>query len=380
MRIMRQIALYACTAALVAAGTQSVRAQSNVCVSLEAQLVSLERGGGANSRQQYRELDTAFRRQRSEINRATAEARRARCTGFLLFKRPAEPKCGQLMETIDRMKDNLQRLATERSRYSSNPAQVSRRRNEILRSINANRCRGTQASGGGNRRVGLLESLFGNARTRTWGEDRFIQGGAGRGTYRTLCVRTCDGYYFPISFSTVPQRFGPDQLTCQSMCPGTQVALYTHRNPGEESQSMVSLAGVPYTALPTAFRYREAYNPACSCGSPATGALRTQVAFTPAARLQPSVPLPRPRPVRGEDPETLANRYGGYVVARQIAAAAKLVETNLPTRADLPAAPKVRVVGPSFYYGQQTEIGMLIPARKPRLESELADPADSADL
>ena len=35
--------------------------------------------------------------------------------------------------------------------------------------------------------------------------------GAPSGTYRTVCVRTCDGYYFPISYSTVPGRFADDQ-------------------------------------------------------------------------------------------------------------------------------------------------------------------------
>jgi hypothetical protein len=36
------------------------------------------------------------------------------------------------------------------------------------------------------------------------------------GTFRTVCVRTCDGYYFPISYSTVPNRFTDDQNTCHA--------------------------------------------------------------------------------------------------------------------------------------------------------------------
>ena len=85
------------------------------------------------------------------------------------------------------------------------------------------------------------------------------------GTFRTLCVRTCDGYYFPISFSTVPQKFAADDQACHAMCPATDVALYTYRNPGEKVQSAVSLSGEPYTALPTAFKYRETYDAACTC-------------------------------------------------------------------------------------------------------------------
>src|SRR5687767_1671517 len=39
------------------------------------------------------------------------------------------------------------------------------------------------------------------------------------GTYRTLCVRSCDGYYCPISYSTTREHFSADQEACQRMCP-----------------------------------------------------------------------------------------------------------------------------------------------------------------
>src|SRR5262249_30316969 len=48
------------------------------------------------------------------------------------------------------------------------------------------------------------------------------------GTFRTVCVRTCDGFYFPISYSTSPDRFRDDEQACQRMCPATEVALYTY--------------------------------------------------------------------------------------------------------------------------------------------------------
>ena len=37
------------------------------------------------------------------------------------------------------------------------------------------------------------------------------------GTYRTMCVRLCDGYYFPISFSTTSERFPEDAQNCTAM-------------------------------------------------------------------------------------------------------------------------------------------------------------------
>jgi hypothetical protein len=42
--------------------------------------------------------------------------------------------------------------------------------------------------------------------------------------------------------------------------------LYTFRNPGEDMNQAVSASsGQPYTALPAAFRYRQEFNPSCSC-------------------------------------------------------------------------------------------------------------------
>ena len=81
-------------------------------------------------------------------------------------------------------------------------------------------------------------------------------------------MRSCDGYYFPISYSTVQSRFADDQRTCQRECPATEAQLYTYRNPGEDMDQAVSLAGQPYTALPTAFQYRKEFNAACSCRKP----------------------------------------------------------------------------------------------------------------
>ena len=87
-------------------------------------------------------------------------------------------------------------------------------------------------------------------------------------TYRTICVRSCDGYYFPISYATTPERFRDDEQACQRMCPAAEVSLYTYHNPGEEVAQAVSLNGQPYTALPNAFSYRKALTPACSCRKP----------------------------------------------------------------------------------------------------------------
>jgi uncharacterized protein DUF2865 len=83
-------------------------------------------------------------------------------------------------------------------------------------------------------------------------------------TYRTMCVRLCDGYYWPVSFATGKDRFGHDAGMCARSCDGS-VALYYYPNPGGEVDDMVSLDGKPYKSLGTAFLYRATYDPACKC-------------------------------------------------------------------------------------------------------------------
>ncbi len=84
------------------------------------------------------------------------------------------------------------------------------------------------------------------------------------GTYRTVCVRLCDGSFYPISFSTTPDNFARDEAACRSSC-RTAARLYVYPNPGGEPEQMVSVSGQPYTALDTAFLFRTKYDAACTC-------------------------------------------------------------------------------------------------------------------
>jgi hypothetical protein len=88
------------------------------------------------------------------------------------------------------------------------------------------------------------------------------------GTYRTLCVRLCDGFYFPISYSTQRGRFAGDAKQCEQSCPAGS-RLFVHRNPGQDVDEMVDLDGRPYRSLPTAFLHRAQYIADCTChGNP----------------------------------------------------------------------------------------------------------------
>ena len=361
MGLIRSTSTAAAVALAIAQGVGAAFAQTgNVCLDLESRLIQIDRGagmaGGSNDARQY---DQPVAQQRDEIDRATAEARRVGCMGgFLIFKPRADPKCGRLMATINQMRGNLQRLMNARSQAGGDPFSLARERNNILRALSSNRCGPGYA---GNtvqqpmQRPGLFASLFGQPRLSSWEGDGGLFGGGQFGTYRTLCVRTCDGFYFPISFSTVPGQFDQDAQTCQQMCPGTEAVLYTHRNPGEDTTEMVSLLGEPYASLPTAFRFRTEYDKSCTCRSATASATEftefptdnssEPMTFTPAVTA--IVPMPRLRPEPGEDPETLANRAGGFVPKPIVPSD----ETDVGG-ASADRQKKIRIVGLTFYYAQ----------------------------
>ncbi|MDH3582315.1 MAG: DUF2865 domain-containing protein, partial [Hyphomicrobiales bacterium] len=82
--------------------------------------------------------------------------------------------------------------------------------------------------------------------------------------FRTMCVRTCDGYYWPISTSTVRDRFQADAQKCESSC-NAPTKLFYVRGIGTPAEFMVDLEGKPYGQMPKAFLYREKFVADCRC-------------------------------------------------------------------------------------------------------------------
>ena len=94
--------------------------------------------------------------------------------------------------------------------------------------------------------------------------ERWTRSFGGRGTYRTVCVRLCDGYYWPISFATSSSSFDRDAETCERSC-SSPARLYSYPNPGGEPEEMTDAKGTPYSKLKTAFLYRNEYVQDCKC-------------------------------------------------------------------------------------------------------------------
>jgi hypothetical protein len=248
-------------------GAQSPNSQTRnpVCPQLEGQLSAFDRGITDSSQtDQARRLDDAARKQQSDLDRLSAQARRSGCEGngfFSLFvSQPAQ--CGPLNAQIQQARSNLDRTMSDLQRAQSNTgADREGQRRSIIGALAQNDC-GPQYRQQANQGGGFFDRLFGPGTILS--PDTPAPASAS-GTYKTLCVRTCDGYYFPVSNSALPNKFGEDAQACQRLCPAAEVALYSHRSSGEDVNQAVSPNGRLYTEMANAFAYRKKFNPSCSC-------------------------------------------------------------------------------------------------------------------
>ena len=83
----------------------------------------------------------------------------------------------------------------------------------------------------------------------------------------TICVRTCDGSFFPVSYFGADSRSDTLEQVCRSLCPNADVALYSFPFGGTVDEA-VSSTGEPYSHLPNAGKFEQSYEPACSCRPP----------------------------------------------------------------------------------------------------------------
>ncbi len=77
-------------------------------------------------------------------------------------------------------------------------------------------------------------------------------------------MRLCDGFYWPVSYSTSRDGFAEDKDACESSC-GVPVKLFYYQNPDGTPEEAVDLKGQRYATLANAFRYRNEYVDSCKC-------------------------------------------------------------------------------------------------------------------
>ncbi|RWM83514.1 MAG: DUF2865 domain-containing protein [Mesorhizobium sp.] len=364
------------------------QAASGVCRQLEADLAAASRGGGGKPAL-LRKYDDAIVRQREQISKASRQSDSAGC-GVLLLGRNRNA-CAALEATLDRMIANLDALQVKRAQLADGGSRRDRAR--ILASLDANGCRDSvvpskrapvleanRENGNGN----LLDRLLGNVRNLPDAldepsdpdEERGIRAMIDQpdgmdlprlgGEFRTMCVRTCDGYFFPMSNAASLGDFERDQKNCDSSCPGTEMQVFYTRGIGDDSADMTSsVTGRPYSELPAAYLYKqpETSRPlACGCNAAQNFEI---IAGNPPSPEQTdsdveTTPLPVAKPDPGADPEALANVEGGLDREAIKRLAVKPSPTTLPP----PGQRKVRVVGPTFLPDPAAATDLQAPAPK----------------
>ena len=227
--------------------------QTGECARLQ-QSIAAASGGHAE------QFQAAAERQRSEVERTSAYANSIGCSNrkFLFFGSDPPPQCGQIESQIARMRANLQDLQSKAGGGDGG-------RGELVARYNA-QCQGAPAKSGN-----LIDALLGGQSaapdTRNNIESFPLESKpekpAATAGYKAVCVRTCDGSFFPVSYSA---GSGGGNLTelCRALCPNADVGVYTYPNSGEIEQA-VSSTGARYMDSSTALKYRTSFDSSCSC-------------------------------------------------------------------------------------------------------------------
>jgi Protein of unknown function (DUF2865) len=246
--------LYA-AAALTAALLLSIApAMANVCRSIEAELSTISRGPSPRERQ-------LAGRAATEAQRLHAHMRSIGCDrqAFLFFGQPPPAECGGYRARLAQLQ------AAGRAAYGPDEG----RRRQLMSMLVSYNCRTSPTApearsvpltaglfDDGSRRRGVIDSSDID-RPRIESRVRSVGG-------KAVCVRTCDGYYFPLHVRNASLREDGDAL-CQSLCPAAETRIYF--KPGE-IEAARSSEGEAYGDLENAFRYRKTYDASCSCRRP----------------------------------------------------------------------------------------------------------------
>lgn len=328
----------------------SAEAASRLCNQLQARLASVSTGR-AQASLQYRRYARAVEQQQIQINKTVRAARKRNCNSS------GTAVCARLNDSLQKMSANIRALKAKRDQLAPRGSvnSANQRRN-ILGQMQKNGCLDNQNEQASldrpNRRKNLLEQIFGkssgdDAQTprSTAPQNRTVF--RGRGTYRTLCVRACDGYFFPISFSTTSKFFENDLAACRTMCPGAKTGLFYTPVPNGDLASAISFpTEQAYSSLTNAFAYKKSVNPECGCGKAGAMTLLAGAENRPLKEVKidkKPVRLPSRRVDAYLDPDTIEAGTAGMNIERLKQLVQKRDDENGRTKKP------VRMVGPVFF-------------------------------
>lgn len=358
------------------APSYALAASAQLCRQLEAELATTAKGNQSSAK--ARQYDRAIAEQERQLAITEAEWQRADC-GY----GPdggSDRLCRDIEDTLSRMERNYDDLQRQRGKLGETHASPIERQ-RIQRAIDDAGCHDPAP------------------KPQETAVPRPAEPAASQSRLRTICVRTCDGYFFPMSYGVTPDDFARDAKACQATCPTAEMKLYYHKVPDQDAADMVSAdKNEPYASLPTANLYRNqnaTQGGTCGCApatpqggtvasAPDKSAPVSPPALSPPAQSTPAPPAsespsiqvlpdqstqPKEEPQvtavqPKEEPQILTSPAQEEADKAPAIPAARPPEPA-PARAMSDADKRVRVVGPTFLPAQEGALDLRAPGRTP---------------
>jgi hypothetical protein len=231
-------------------------AQTPACNAWRAELDTLrgQRGGDPRAAE-------AARRAGGQLAQASNQYRGLGCDrGFSFFGDQPPPQCGFLRRQIGDLQQRYEALSQQ-----AQGGGIEQRRAQLAAAIR-NNCQEQPR--------GFFETIFGIEPRRGEIDSTIPELDPGpteperprMGGPHTVCVRSCDGFFFPLANSP-GGREGADEM-CQALCPGAEVSAFGMSNGGDIQNAVSRSTGQPYSSLPNAGRYQRNFDSTCTCKTP----------------------------------------------------------------------------------------------------------------
>lgn len=249
-----------------------------ICTQLEQRLFAESRNSSARDllpriENDMRQAERAVRDAQDRLERGNCYEYEFLFLGKSLRRTPA---CQGHAQQVEQSKRRLAELDGQRQQIIQSGGQSLQ--DDLIRELARNNCGASYQQQAARQQGGPFSSLWQDDDGGGPGGNRFNYGA----TFRTVCVRLCDGAFFPISFSTLPNNFDRDQELCQQRCAAPAELYYHSQNPGQGIEQAIShKTRQPYSTLRTAFRFKREFVSGCSCKS---------TEFTPAQDAAPGAP------------------------------------------------------------------------------------------
>ncbi|MFS8147802.1 DUF2865 domain-containing protein [Rhizobium sp. BR 249] len=345
---------------LLALASPAAAQSGAICNDLRGRLADLPRSIGNNNGPEARQYASAMAEQNLELRKVRNDLRSYGCTSGSMVVIGGENAdyCAELSQAEARMIDNIRYLQDRRDELRGQGDDGARR--ELMAALERNGCNSENFYAPSERSANDPAPSIEEQAMRG---DTFIPlGGGGEIDPRyglpqaqmlspvsTMCVRSCDGGFFPISSNATSVDFGRDAETCAKMCPGIETQLFYRDVRSTEASNMISVAtGTPYSAMKNAFAYKNrapGEKNACACNL---------TAYYNEMRGKQALSQP---PQQGSITTIHTNPP-----AKDAAVAPPPQQPSVPERPYDPTQNKVRQVGPQFLAGDQGSIDLANPA------------------